>query len=108
LVIAGLLVSGADLAQLANVTVVFTLLIYALVIISAVKLDQHDRTEEAFRASRPLLAIGVVANFLILGYVIYDDPGSLIYCAALLAVGVVLFIVERLVGGRRPSTNLES
>lgn len=107
-VIAGLLVSGADLAQLANVTVVFTLLIYALVIVSAVKLDRHDRTDETFRAPRALLAIGVVANFLILGYVIYDDPGSLLYCAALLGVGVVLFIAERLLGGGTPTTDLES
>lgn len=108
LVIAALLVSGADLAQLANVTVVFTLLIYALVIVSAVKLDRHDRTEETFRAPRALLAIGVVANVLILGYVIYDDPGSLLYCAGLLGVGVVLFIAERLLGGGTPTTDLES
>lgn len=109
LVIAGLLFSGADLAQLANVTVVFTLLIYALVIISAVKMDELDRTDETFRAPRVLLAIGVVSNFLILGYVIYDDPGSLVYCAALLAVGVVLFVIERLFGaGGTPTTDLES
>lgn len=108
LVIAALLVSGADLAQLANVTVVFTLLIYALVIVSAVKLDRHDRTEETFRAPRALLATGVVANVLILGYVIYDDPGSLLYCAGLLGVGVVLFIAERLLGGGTPTTDLES
>ena len=108
IVIAALLVSGADLAQLANVTVVFTLLIYALVIVSAVKLDRHDRTDETFRAPRVLLGIGVVANFLILGYVIYDDPGSLLYCAALLGVGVVLFIAERVLGSGTPTTDLES
>lgn len=107
-VIAGLLVSGADLAQLANVTVVFTLLIYALVIISAMKLDEQDRHERTFRAPRMLLVIGVVANVLILGYVIYDDPGSLLYCAALLGVGLVLFVVERLLGGGTPTTDLES
>ena len=59
---------------------------------------RHDRTDETFRAPRVLLGIGVVANFLILGYVIYDDPGSLLYCAALLGVGVVLFIAERVLG----------
>lgn len=108
IVISALLVSGADLVQLANVTVVFTLLIYALVIVSAVKLDRHDRTDETFRAPRALLAIGVVANLLILGYVIYDDPGSLLYCAALLGVGVVLFIAERVLGSGTPTTDLES
>ena len=107
-VIGGLLVSGADLAQLANVTVVFTLLIYALVIISAMKLDGQGRHERTFRAPRVLLVVGVVANVLILGYVIYDDPGSLLYCAALLGVGLVLFVVERLLGGGTPTTDLES
>ena len=42
------------------------------------------------------------------GYVIYDDPGSLLYCAALLGVGVVLFIAERVLGSGTPTTDLES
>lgn len=108
IVITGLLLSPADLGQLANVTVVFTLLIYALVIVSAVKLDKQDRHDRVFRAPRPLLAFGIVANFLILVYVIYDDPSSLVYCAALLAIGVVLYIAERLLGGGHPTTKMES
>lgn len=99
LVIGGLLMSGADLEQLANVTVVFLLLIYALVIVSAFTLDRQDRHELTFRAPRGLLWIGLIANVLILGYVVYDDPSSLLYCAALLAVGVVLYVVEKLLGG---------
>ena len=98
-VIAALLASGADLAQLANVTVVFLLFIYALVIVSAFKLDNQDRHDLTFRAPRVLLWTGLVANVLILGYVIYDDASSLLYCAGLLSVGLVLYIAERLLGG---------
>lgn len=100
LVIGGLLVSPADLGKLANVTVVFTLLIYALVIVSAIKLDKDDRTARGFRAPRALLYFGIIANFVILGYVIWDDSSSLIYCAALLGIGLVLFVIERLTGSR--------
>ena len=100
LVIGGLLVSPADLEKLANVTVVFTLLIYALVIVSAIKLDKDDRTSGGFRAPRALLYFGIIANFVILGYVIWDDSSSLIYCAALLGIGLVLFVIERLTGSR--------
>lgn len=107
-VIAGLLLSGADLERLANVTVVFLLFIYALVIISAFKLDAHDRHERTFRAPRLLLGIGLGANALILGYAVYDDPTSLLYCAALLAVGVVLFVLERLFGDRNPTNGQEA
>lgn len=105
-VIAALPASGADLAQLANVTVVFLLFIYALVIVSAFKLDAQDRSELTFRAPRALLWFGLVANVLILGYVIYDDASSLLYCADLLSVGLVLYIAERLLGGS-PTTDSE-
>ena len=108
LVIIALLLSPADLGQLANVTVVFLLLIYALVIVSAMKLDKSDRHDKVFRAPRALLVFGIVANFLILGYTIYDDPSSLVYCAALLSIGLVLYIAERLLGGGTPTTELES
>jgi amino acid transporter len=100
LVVAGLLVSGADLDRLAAVTVVFTLFIYVMVICSAFKLRGRDEDDGTFRASTPLLALGVVGNVVLLAYVVYDDPASLIYCAALLAVGLVLFLLEYFFGLR--------
>lgn len=68
-------------------------------IVSAFKLDNQDRHDLTFRAPRVLLWTGLVANVLILGYVIYDDASSLLYCAGLLSVGLVLYIAERLLGG---------
>lgn len=108
LVVGGLLVAGAILndagigidvvARLATVTVVFTLFIYALVIISALKLRGQDESEDTYRANTALLGVGIVGNALLFGYVVYDDPASLLWCAALLALGLVLFVLELVFG----------
>ena len=98
-------VEGASLIErLSLVTVLFLLFIYALVIVSCLKLRGQDEDERAFRASTPLLLVGLVGNLAILGWSIYDDPTSLIWCAGLIAVGVVLFLVEYAFGSRnRPA-----
>ena len=81
-------------------TVVFLLAIYALVIVTCLKLRGQDEDERAFRANTPLLVVGLLGNLAILYYAIYDDPTSLIWCAGLLAVGVVLYLAEKLFGSR--------
>lgn len=105
LVVGGLLVSGADLDRLVSVTVVFTLFIYGLVIVSALKLRKEGEVEGTFRPPLALMITGIVANAVLLAYVVITDPGSLIYCAALLAVGAVLFLIEYLFGRRSASTS---
>lgn len=110
LVVGGLLVTGKlvtaagggiDLVnRLALVTVVFLLAIYALVIVTCLKLRGQDEDERAFRANTPLLVLGFLGNIAILGFAIYDDPTSLLWCAGLVAVGVVLFLIEYAVGRR--------
>lgn len=92
---------GIDLVnRLALVTVVFLLAIYALVIVTCLKLRGQDEDERAFRANTPLLIVGLLGNLAILYYVIDDDPASLLWCAGLLAVGGVLFLAEYLFGKR--------
>lgn len=87
--------AGLDLvARLATVTVLFLLFIYALVIVSVLKLRGHDEHEGTFRANTPLLLLGLLGNLAILAWSVYDDPTSLLWCAGLVAVGVVLFLVE--------------
>ena len=109
IVVAALLVAGSivvsaggvDLVNtLALVTVVLLLAIYALVIVSCLKLRGRDEDERTYRANTPLLIVGLVGNLAILGFSIYDDPSSLLWCAGLLAVGVVLFLVEFAFGKR--------
>ena len=105
LLIVGTLVTeaggGIDLVgRLATVTVVFLLAIYALVIVSCIKLRGQDEDERTFRANTPLLVVGLVGNLAILGFSIYDDPTSLLWCAGLLAIGGVLFLAEHFFGSR--------
>ncbi len=109
-VVCGLLVAGTVLngfgvstsvvERLALVTVVFTLFIYALVIMAALKLRGHDETDETFRAPTALLVFGIIANAVLLVYVVVDDPRSLIWCAGLLALGGLLFLAELRFGRR--------
>ena len=93
--------AGLDLvARLAAVTVVFLLFIYALVIVACLKLGGQDEDERTFKANRPLLVVGLLGNLAILYWSIDDDPSSLLWCAGLVALGVVLYVVEKLFGSR--------
>jgi APA family basic amino acid/polyamine antiporter len=96
--------SGSDLDivdRLATITVVFLLFIYALVIVACLRLRGKDETPDTYRASTPLLVLGIVGNLLVLVYTVVDDPESLLWVAGLLAVGLVLYLVQRFSGGRR-------
>ena len=92
---------GIDLVgRLATVTVVLLLGIYALVIVSCLKLRGQDDHDQVFRANTPLLLLGLLGNIAILGFTVYDDWHSLIWCAGLLGVGFVLFLAEHFFGSR--------
>lgn len=93
---------GSDglVTTLANVTVVLTLFIYGLVIVAAFVLRGQDEGEDTFRAPAPLLVVGLLGNAALLVYVVVDDWTSLVWCAGLLALGVALYLAERLFGGR--------
>jgi len=106
LLVVGTLLTGVGIdlvARLATVTVVLVLAVYALVILSALRLRGHDETERSFRAPTPLLLVGLVGDLVLLAYVVYDDPASLLWCGALVAIGVALYLVERVVGAGRPA-----
>ncbi|HSU37526.1 MAG TPA: APC family permease [Propionibacteriaceae bacterium] len=104
IVVTALLILGALLklvnedlnivSTLANVTVVFLLFIYALVIISALKLRGQDDRPDVYRANTPLLYIGILGNVVLLVYVIVIDPLGLLWVVGLLALGFVLYLAE--------------
>ncbi|SNS14879.1 Amino acid transporter [Geodermatophilus pulveris] len=115
-VVAALLITGSlvvnaggiDLVNtLALVTVVLLLAIYALVIVACLKLRGQDEDARTFRANTPLLVVGLIGNLAILGFSIYDDPSSLLWCAGLIAIGVVLFLIEYAVGSRSRPAGVE-
>ncbi len=84
--------------RLATITVVFLLFIYALVIVACLKLRGRDETSETYRASTPLLIAGIVGNLAVLLYTLIDDPGALYWVAGLLAVGLVLYLLQKFRG----------
>ncbi len=93
---------GIDLiARLATVTVVLLLFIYGLVIAAAMRLTGRDESDRTFHAPRWLLAIGLVGNVVLLAYVVGTDPTSVVWCAGLVAIGGVLFVVEHFLNRNR-------
>lgn len=100
LLIVGSIVSKLDpeldlVARLATVTVVFTLFIYALVIVSALKLRGTEEREDTFRANTILLWIGIAGNAILLTYVVIDDPAALYWVGGLLALGIALYVTDK-------------
>jgi amino acid transporter len=88
------LLLGADVDRLATVTVVFLIAVYGMVCASALKLRGSSVEHRHYTAPTALLWIGVVGNAGLLVYTAYDDPGSLVWCAGILALGVVLYFVN--------------
>ncbi len=87
--------------RLATITVVFLLFIYALVIVACLKVRGRDEHPQVYRANTPLLYVGIVGNLVVLVYTLYDDPESLYWVAGLLAVGLVLYLLEKFFGKKQ-------
>jgi amino acid transporter len=91
-------------SRLAAVTVVLLLVVYAGVIVTCFKLRGRDESDQTFRAPTALLVLGLVGNLVLLWYVIDDDPASLIWCAALVALGGLLYVIEQVLGRKDRAT----
>jgi basic amino acid/polyamine antiporter, APA family len=87
--------------RLATITVVFLLFIYALVIVACLKLRGKDEGPHVYKANTPLLIVGIFGNLAVLTYTLIDDPTSLYWVAGLLAVGLVLYLLERFFGKKQ-------
>ncbi len=87
--------------RLATITVVFLLFIYALVIVACLKVRGRDEHPGVYRANTPILILGIIGNLVVLVYTVATDPGSLLWVAGLLAVGLVLYLLETFFGKKR-------
>lgn len=92
-----LLLATADVDRLATVTVLFLIVVYGMVCVAALKLRGTEVDHEHYTAPTILLWLGVVANAGILVHTAINDRGSILWCAAILAIGVVLYFLNNAV-----------
>lgn len=110
LLMVGVGAEGVD--TLANATVAFLLAIFALVCLCALMLRRDSVPQEHYTAPTLILSVGVVVNTVLLLYVLATDLMGLIageiparqsvivVCLAMLAVGLVLYLINNGVQGR--------
>ena len=70
-------------------------------IVSCLKLRGKDERPDTYRANTFLLVLGIIGNLAVLTYTLIDDPESLWWVAGLLAVGLVLYLLNRFFGKKR-------
>ncbi len=92
-----LLLAVADVERLATVTVLFLIVVYGMVCVCALKLRRTEVEHRHYRAPTVILWLGVIANAAILAHTAIEDPSSILWCAALLAIGAVLYVVNNAV-----------
>jgi APA family basic amino acid/polyamine antiporter len=96
----------ADVDRLATVTVLFLIVVYAMVCLAAIKLRSARVEHDHYRAPLAILVMGVLANAGILIHTVVDDPSSVLWCAAILAVGVVMYFLNgRVIRSTRSHTH---
>lgn len=121
-IVALLLIVGVGeegVGTLANATVAFLLAVFALVCCCALVLRRDRVQSEHYTAPSALLALGVAVNIALLLYVLVDDLQGLlggeiparqsvvVVCLAMLAVGLVLYVINNLVQRRLEPTRGE-
>jgi amino acid transporter len=89
-----LLLAIADVDRLATVTVLFLIVVYGMVCLSAIRLRGTAVDHEHYSAPMVILVAGVVANAAILVHTMIDDPGSIVWCGAIVAIGVAMYFVN--------------
>ena len=89
-----LLLAIADVDRLATVTVLFLIVVYGMVCLAALRLRGTPVEHDHYSAPVLILYAGVVANVAILVHTMIDDPGSIAWCAAILAIGVAMYFVN--------------
>lgn len=89
-----LLLAIADVDRLATVTVLFLIVVYGMVCLAALRLRGTAVDHDHYSAPTLILYAGVVANLGILIHTMIDDPGSIAWCGAILAIGVAMYFVN--------------
>ena len=95
--LAGILIVTGDLEDLADTTVMLLLVVFVVVNVSVLVL-RRDRVEhEHFRAPAVLPVLGAIAAAVL---IVQNDGAVFLRAGIILLVGVALWAINRLVGGR--------
>jgi amino acid transporter len=97
--LAGFLVAVGELEILADTTVTLLLLVFVSVNVAVLVLRRERVEEEHWRAPTALPAIGAAVSAGLVVHKLVEDPSLLAYAGGLLALGVVLWLVTRVVVG---------
>lgn len=107
LAIAAVLVSTGSLEGLADTTVLLLLLVFAVVNVSVLVLRRDTVEHGHFRAPSAIPMIGAVASLVLASPLTGRDGSVYLRAAILLAIGMVLWLVDRVVRGRTPEIDAE-
>jgi amino acid transporter len=109
-VLALTLTATGDLGDLADTTVLLLLLVFAVVNVAVLVLRRRDRdgdpetvegdSERSFRAPTWAPVVGAVVSVVLASPLTGREGGVYLRAAVLLGIGVVLYVVNRLVVGR--------
>ena len=98
------LISTGDISELADTTVLLLLSVFAVVNVTVLVL-RRDRVEgEHFRAPAIAPVLGAIVSVLLIVDTLSDDVAVGARALALLALGLVLWVLNRIVLGRRERT----
>ena len=106
-VFAAVLVSTGDLTGLADTTVLLLLLVFAVVNVSVLVLRREPVDHPHFHAPTIVPAIGAVACLVLASPLTGREGPVYLRAGILLAIGVVLWAVDRLVRRDRPELDAE-
>jgi APA family basic amino acid/polyamine antiporter len=101
--IAMILISTGDLSTLADTTVLLLLLVFTIVNVAVLVLRREPVDHEHFRAPSVLPVLGALVSVGLIVDTLVDDPAVGLRVAILLAVGLVLWFVNRVAGSSAPS-----
>ena len=105
--IAVVLISTGDLSTLADTTVLLLLFVFTIVNIAVLVLRREEVEHEHFHTPAAFPVIGALVSVTLIIDTSLDDASTLLRAAILLAVGALLWLVNRLVDGPHEEMDAE-
>jgi APA family basic amino acid/polyamine antiporter len=105
--IAAVLVSTGELGGLASTTVILLLIVFTLVNISVLVLRREPVDHDHYHAPSIFPMLGAVTSAGLVLYRVIQEPADVVRALVLIAVGIVLWGINRIATGRVTTINAE-